>query len=168
MRQIFGTTSSPNSAVARTTVLLILPYLSGILPMTSARSDPSFDKFPVFTLAFSVVTISLDIILFVYYIRYRRRLNEMDIDTQLTLSFGIRLFILCLIRFLLTGLPLVEVILSFRSGNNYKEGTLAKLNDAELLVEHLFPLFSALFFCQQDTLKLWFRFLKGVRVDRRA
>jgi len=161
LRQMFYP-SSDRADTIRTVILLAVPYISGILPMAAVQTDPLFEKFPFFIISFGVATTFLDVVLIGYYIRYRRYLKDMRSDSGLTMSFGIRLLILCVLRFLSAALPLAEEIIfvNITPGDDSKTALFSRLSDAEILVEHAFPLFSAVFFCQHDILAFWFPWLR--------
>ncbi|KIJ32173.1 hypothetical protein M422DRAFT_783576 [Sphaerobolus stellatus SS14] len=157
LRQIFHPISD-RADLTRTILLIAAPYLSCLLPFAAVRPDPLFETFPFFIISFGVATTFLDVVLIFYYFRYRSFLQEMSPATGLTMSFGIRLLVLCLLRFFSAALPLAEevIFVNLPSGDDSEDALFNRMSDAEILVEHAFPLFAAVFFCQKDILHFWF------------
>jgi len=139
--------SSPQTRKIRTSLLVISPYLIGLLPLIAIfNPDAGNEIVGLFSILVCTITPVMDLVLLVYYWRWYRKVRKAKMKGVMSISFFVRLlafstYQLAYILFLGLGASLQSVLWS----TGFK------------IVQNLFPLLA---FCviglHKDILTFWF------------
>jgi len=149
---------SPQTEKQWTALLVSAPYFLSFLALGSLRPELAFSRFLGYLpTAISILTGLLDIIFFALFIHYRRIMQQAKAVAGggFTLSFGIRLLILCIVRLAFTFVSLADTIVIPNIVPDRPTAAVSLLDDWDGLLSDIEPLVVGIFFLRKDVWLVW-------------